>query len=250
MNVIVNADDLGISPEVNSAIWDLMDKRLVTSATLIANAPYIEQACAATHRFPQCSFGVHLNVTEFQPLISSPKLAPLLDDHGRFILNRIREIPIDSELRDGVFKEFCAQVEKIRSLGVTVSHLDSHQYVTTIPGLFPVLKSVQRRFQIRKVRISRNIYGLDEHVSLAFRVKKKVFNFMLRHYYRTRTTEGFSGFQLFHQVGRVKRMKHRSFEVVVHPGSEYYEQEEIELLESPWRDSLKFPVHLMSYCEL
>lgn len=45
-------------------------------------------------------------------------------------------------------------------------------------------------------------------------------------------------------------MKHRSFEVVVHPGSEFYEQEKIELLESPWRDSLMFPVHLMNYFDL
>lgn len=250
MNVIVNADDFGMSAEVNNAILDLMSRQKVTSATLMANGPFIEEACAETHRFPQCSFGVHLNVTEFQPLSSSPNLEPLLDGQGLFIIGRIRETRIDTALAEAIYGEYCAQVERVQALGVRVSHLDSHHYVTTMPRLLPVLKKVQKRFHIRKVRITRNIYSPDEHAPLAFRLKKNIFNFVLRHYFRTRTTAGFSGFDLFHQVGSLKRLKHESFEVVVHPGNNYYAPEEIEILEGPWRDSLKFPVRLVSYSEL
>lgn len=250
MKVIINADDFGMNDKVNSAIIDLLERQKITSSTLLANAPFIEQACAETQRFPLCSFGVHLNVTEFRPLSGNPKLAPLLDENGHFIMTKIREIPMNSKLREGIFEEFSAQVELIQSLGVSVSHFDSHNYVTTLPGLFPVLKKIQKRFQIRKVRITRNIYSSEEPAGLSVRLKKNIYNFALRHYYHTETTAGFGGFELFHNVGTRKSLKHRSFEAVVHPGNDYYAPGELETLEGPWRDQLKFPVRLVNYSEL
>ena len=70
---------------------------------------------------------------------------------------------------------------------------------------------------------------------------------MLRNYYRTKTTDGFSGFRLFYEVAKTKPMKHRSFEVVVHPANDYYDPEESEILRTPWQDALDFPVRLISY---
>jgi predicted glycoside hydrolase/deacetylase ChbG (UPF0249 family) len=250
MKVIINADDFGMNEKVNGAIVDLLTRQKITSSTLLANAPFIQQACAESQRFPQCSFGVHLNATEFRPISVSPKLAPLLDERGEFIMNKIREVRIDSDLKEGIYEEFSAQVELIKGLGVNISHFDSHNYVTTIPGLFSVLKRVQKRFQVRKVRITRNIYSPDEAAGAAFRLRKNAYNFVLRHYFRTATTSGFSGFDLFHALGTQKDLKHKSFEVVVHPGNDYYAPEELETLEGPWREQLKFPVRLVNYSEL
>jgi len=81
-------------------------------------------------------------------------------------------------------------------------------------------------------------------------MKRNIYNFVLRHYFRTKTTAGFSGFDLLHEVGSLRVLKHKTFEVVVHPGNDYYAPEEIEILEGPWCDSLKFPVRLVSYSEL
>lgn len=250
MKVVINADDFGMSPKVNDAILGLLERQKITSSTLIGNSPFIEQACAEIPRFPQCSFGVHLNVTEFKPLTNSSKLAPLLDDQGRFIMNRVREVRIDTDLSEGIFEEFCSQVERVQALGVQVSHFDSHNYVTTLPRLLPVLKRVQKRFQIRKARITRNLYSPDEPAGMVLRLKKNLYNFVLRHYFSTKTTAGFSGLDLFYEVGVSKRLSHKSFEVVVHPGNDYYAPEELEILEGPWRDSLKFPVRLVNYSEL
>ena len=145
MDLIVNADDLGINQQVNEATFDLIKQGKVTSSTIIANGPFIEEACAQLSRFPECSFGAHLNVTEFAPLIGSGNLKPLLDSNGEFIMGRVREIPIDSSLSEGIFQEFCAQIERLQSLGVPVSHLDSHNYVLSISRMFPVLKRVQKK---------------------------------------------------------------------------------------------------------
>ena len=155
-------------------------------------------------------------------------------------------------------------------MGVGVSHLDSHNYVLTIPKMLPILKNVRRRFGIRKVRITRNIYvdgllsklGLPPHalgvdpelgdrdVSKTVRVKKWAYNFLLRNYVRTKTTEGFSGFRLFYESAKSRRLNHRTFEVNVHPASTYFDAREEEIIQGPWFSELRFPIRLISYHEL
>ena len=44
IKVIINADDLGASQMVNKAIFDLMEKGKVKSATIISNSPYFYHA--------------------------------------------------------------------------------------------------------------------------------------------------------------------------------------------------------------
>ena len=39
LNIVINADDLGISCEVNGAIFDLIEQGIVTSSTAVANGP-------------------------------------------------------------------------------------------------------------------------------------------------------------------------------------------------------------------
>ena len=270
MDVIVNADDLGISQEVNKATFDLIEQGKVTSSTLLANAPCVEEACEQLSRFPDCSFGAHLNVTEFHPLSGSENLEPLIDGNGELIMGKVREVAIDSSLAEGIFHEFCSQIDKLISLGVQISHLDSHNYVLSISRMFPILKKVQKKYQIRKVRITRNIYsdglvstlGLtpfalgtdpelgDHDVPKSLRIKKSIYNLGLKHYYRTKTSDGFSGFRLFYEYAKTRRMKHRTFEVNVHPTNPYYDAGETDILMGPWHDDLDFPIRLISYHEL
>ena len=155
LSVTVNADDLGLSEHVNAEIFRLIDAGRVTSATLIASAPAIEQAARRTHKFPNTSFGAHLNLTEFEPLTDPRGLAPLVGTDGCFCGN-VRNITIDVALRRAIRAEWNAQIGRLRMLGVDVSHIDSHHHVHTIPSLFTTLKNVQRDAGIRKVRISKN----------------------------------------------------------------------------------------------
>ena len=250
MNIIINADDLGMSQEVNDATFGLMDQGLVTSASIIANSPMVEEACAKIASYPQCSFGIHLNVTEFRPLTDAGSLSPLLDTNGKFVSERLWEISIDSKLTAGIFQEFSAQVERLAGLGVEISHIDSHHHVHTLPRIFPVLKRIQKRFQIRKVRITKNVYSVQDKAPIALRIKKSLYNFLLQTYYRTKTTQGFTDFKLFYEYALTKKMNHKTCELMIHPGNQFYDQTEVELLRGPWRDSLGFPVRLINYRDL
>lgn len=269
MDLIVNADDLGISEVVNRATFDFIERGRITSATLLANGPSIEEACSQLNRYPNCSFGAHLNVTEFRPLSGSHSIRPILNDDGAFEEFGIRQVPIDRELSQGIFEEFCAQIDRLYSLGVQISHIDSHHYVLSIPRMFFILKRVQKRYGIRKARISRNIFAdhlmddlnvsfhalgvdpeLGDRVSLFLRLKKSAYNWALRNYYHTETSNGFSGFRLFYEYAKKQRMKHRTFEVNVHPANPYYDSEEERILAAPWESDLDFPIRLISYKQL
>jgi predicted glycoside hydrolase/deacetylase ChbG (UPF0249 family) len=118
MKVIVNADDLGISPAVNDAIFHLIAMGRVTSATLLANGAALTDAAKRSKSFPACSFGVHLNASEWQPLTHDTDLRPILDDSGCFAGNRLREVKITGALRAALVREWCAQVELIQAAGV------------------------------------------------------------------------------------------------------------------------------------
>lgn len=80
---MVNADDPGASRSVNNAIFDMIKHGHVTS-TMMATGPHVDHAPAQLVNFPQASFGLHPNLTEFFP-ISGPKgLGSLLNIDGEF----------------------------------------------------------------------------------------------------------------------------------------------------------------------
>ena len=90
----------------------------------------------------------------------------------------------------------------------------------------------------------------DRDVPRIVRVKKWTYNLVLRHYFHTDTSDGFSGFRLFYECAKSRTLKHRSFEVNVHPANPYYDPEELEILQGPWREDVRFPIRLISYHEL
>ncbi len=245
MRLIINADDLGRTLEVNEAVFALMDKGLVTSSTIMANSPFVDRALANLAYFPRCSFGIHLNITEFAPLTREPALKSLLDPEGRFSLDRFRKTMFSKQLQQAIFQEWESQVRKLQSGGLAISHLDSHQGVHTEPRLFWVLKRLQREFGLRKVRIRENIGTLAGKLHL----RARWWNLALRLIYRTRTTSGFTDFSTFLQAAPILKGRDPSLEVMVHPGHPGYVQETAALLGS-WREGLPFPVHLISYHEL
>ena len=252
MNVIINADDLGLSQEVNEATFDLMSKRIATSATIMANGPSVLSAIEGSKRFPACSFGVHLNLTEFRPLSRNEGLKELLGEDGTFsgVLEQVPgSIKKTRALLFAMADEWCHQIDFLQKAGVKVSHLDSHQHVHTIPFVFPVLKYVQAKYGIRRVRATRNVYRAGDGPSPVMLWAKRAYRFSLRHFYTTRMTHVFMDFSTFYERAVVGQQEWPSVEVMVHPGSSV-DCEENRLVRSDWPDRLVGPVRLISYSDL
>jgi predicted glycoside hydrolase/deacetylase ChbG (UPF0249 family) len=247
MKVIINADDLGMSEKVNEATFDLLSKHIVTSATILANGPCVKSAIEGSKRFPACSFGVHLNLTEFRPLSRHEGLKGLLGDDGQFngMLERdSRRIRKTRKLLSAMADEWSSQIDLLSHAGVQISHLDSHQHVHTIPFVFPVLKFIQHKYGIRKVRIARNIYQGEKRPSVFKLWTKNLYNCSLRNFYATRTTCVFADFPTFYERVIVEGKRWPSLEVMVHPGS----SEDDRFLGSNWSE--KGEIRLITYNEL
>lgn len=253
MRVIINADDLGATEAVNDAILELMARKCVTSATLLANGPFIDKATKELVHFPYCSFGIHLNCTEFMPLAPKKGLAEILDGRGSFD-RRLNDNPAavkkHSSLLCAIAKEWSCQIEKLLSRGIILSHFDSHHHVHTLPFLFPALKYLQRKYRITRVRISKNIYKPNDNVSSIKLSTKYIYNFLLRNVYKTTTTSGFTDLATFYENARLGRLRHNTVEVMVHPGCIVEEAGESGLVWSAWKEDVPFKIELINYMQL
>ena len=247
LRLIVNADDLGVSPEVNDAVFDLMAKGRLTSATILANGRAMRKAVAGLARFPQCSFGVHLNITEFPPLTAAPGLRPLLDAGGA-MTKAIRRIPLTPALKEAIYEEWAAQIGTLLAAGVPVSHFDSHNHSHNHPGLLPVMRRLRRRFAVPRARVSINLFRPDERKSSLLRLKKRAFNLALRRFCGYRTPDACADFVSFFEVPPARRRPMSCIELMTHPGHARYGDEFRLLSSGDW--AARFPCQLAAYHEL
>lgn len=248
VRIIVNADDLGISPVVNDAIFRAMERGVITSATMLANGPEVAGAAKLAPRFPNCSFGVHLNLTEFEPLTTDKSLSPLLDERGFFHGPAIREVAIQLPLLKAIYREWSAQVERLVALGIQPSHIDGHHHVHTIPWMLPILRAVRKRFRINKARISMNLYGSSARASRMLLAQKSLFNTTLRAA-GFKTTHIFTDFGIYLRVCAEQPPDASTVELMTHPGSSFSD-EETQLLAGDWTKRLSYSPVLISYNDL
>ncbi|MFZ0733117.1 MAG: ChbG/HpnK family deacetylase [Candidatus Sulfotelmatobacter sp.] len=250
MKIIINADDLGISESVNDAIFDGMGRGVITSATMLSNGPAAQMAARRIAQFTKRSFGVHLNLTEFEPLCagSRAELASILNGDHCFNGNSIREVRITANMLRAIFREWCAQIENLIRLGVEPSHLDAHHHVHTIPQLLPVMSALRRKYKINKVRISRNMYDGPEYPGKILLAKKYAFNSALK-LIGFRTTGVFTDLATFIKLCSGCPPRTSSVELMTHPGA-LPRGEETELLEGDWPRMLSYKINLVSYKDL
>ena len=246
LRLIINADDLGRSQAVNDAIADLFVEGSITSATVMANAPYLEDAIRKIPEEFRRTLGVHLNITEFRPLTAHPGWQGWVDDQSCFSLRVFRKKPLTSLLKEAILAEWTAQIKRLRAFGLEISHIDSHHDVHTDLRLFGVLKRLQHITMLHKVRLAENI----KIGQARFFLKNRLWNWALRLYPPpATTTTSFTQFATFLEAGRQGQRPYPSLEVMVHPGHPNFFNE-TKLLQGTWRESLAFPVELISYCDL
>ncbi|MDP3426048.1 MAG: ChbG/HpnK family deacetylase [Humidesulfovibrio sp.] len=230
MRLIVNADDLGLSEAVNQETFALMAEGLVTSASIMAAGRAVASLPGRMAALPGISFGVHLTLTELQPVSGSAGLEPLLDEGGAFC-NVIRQTHLAPPLLTAIRRELCAQVEFVRGLGAGVSHADSHHHMHTIPQLLPVLKDVLRSCGVPAVRLSKNLYCRRERPGLPRLVQKSLFNLVLTRLPRLRHADYFTNLHGLLETLPSLGPGPRSAEVMVHAGTQAaHSQDEIALL--------------------
>lgn len=113
--LVVNADDLGLSPGVNEGILDAHANGIVTSASLMVNRRGAEHAAALLGAHPALSVGLHLEEDGVHDLDDPAQAAELFDDQ----LERFRELT-----------------------GRAPTHIDSHHHVHSEDGRLELFRAL------------------------------------------------------------------------------------------------------------
>jgi hopanoid biosynthesis associated protein HpnK len=153
--LVVNGDDFGLTPGVNAGILDAHRYGILTSASLFANAPETESAITIARRTPTLGVGCHLTLVEGTPVLP-PSQVPTLAPNGRFRPTWMSFITAALARRIDfaeVERELDAQIERLRSAGVALTHLDTHKHVHAYPPVFEIVAKLARRAGIPRVRV-------------------------------------------------------------------------------------------------
>jgi predicted glycoside hydrolase/deacetylase ChbG (UPF0249 family) len=154
-SLIVNADDFGLTPGVNAGILDAHLRGIVTSASLLSSASATDDAIRLARGTPTLGVGCHLALVDATPTLSAERL-PTLAPLGSFRPTWAAFIRAALARRvawDEVERELTAQIDRLRSDGVALTHLDGHKHVHAFPPVFAIVVRLARRFGIQAVRV-------------------------------------------------------------------------------------------------
>ena len=159
-NLIINADDFGISKEVNYAIMATMDSDLCMDTTLLVNFEDSEHAAdLAISKNKRNNVGIHLNLTEGYPLTNKiKKESRFCTKDGLFKYRKEqRIIHLSKSEKKAVYEEIISQIHLCRDFGIPISHADSHNHIHEEPGFLPILLDILKNENIPFLRLSNNI---------------------------------------------------------------------------------------------
>ena len=153
----MNADDFGLTRGVNRAIFEAHTRGIVTSTTLMANSIAFEEAVQLAKSDDGWSVGCHVVLLDGQPLCESPRVSSLVQRKKSHVFRdgvagfAVRALTgrIDSEQ---VEAETTAQIRKLQSNGVKVSHLDSHKHTHMFPAALEGILRAARTCSITAIR--------------------------------------------------------------------------------------------------
>jgi predicted glycoside hydrolase/deacetylase ChbG (UPF0249 family) len=156
--LIVTADDVGLHRGMTEGAIRAHRDGIVTACSVVANGAAFDDAVARLRDVPSLEVGVHLTLVEERSLTGMrfPK------SYAGFVLGRKDFAAIERELR--------AQIERILSTGLRVTHLNGHQHLHMWPGVFAIATRLANDYGIgyvRRVRDRGGRGGMVRRLSIA-----------------------------------------------------------------------------------
>jgi chitin disaccharide deacetylase len=154
-DLILNADDFGMTLGVNEGIIRAHREGILTSTTLMANGPAFDDAVKRASANPALGVGCHLVLIGGKCVARREDVASLADVDG----NLPESLPrLVARLSSGMISgkeiglELRAQIEKIRAAGISPTHLDTHKHTHAHPRVMEALGKVAKELEIKRVR--------------------------------------------------------------------------------------------------
>jgi hopanoid biosynthesis associated protein HpnK len=153
--LILNADDFGLTRGVNEGIIRAHHEGVLTSTTLMACGAAFEDAVERAKANPELGVGCHLMLVGGCATASRGEISSLADESGwlpktlpgliaRLSMRRVPVAEIEREMR--------AQINKIREAGIEPTHLDTHKHTHAHPIVMEALGRAAQATGITRVR--------------------------------------------------------------------------------------------------
>ncbi len=253
---IFNADDFGISLGVNEAIKKAHQEGILNSASLMVNQKYAREAVELARQMPDLEMGLHLNLTNEYPA-SNPKDIPLLVGADGKLKNGFVNLLLLSYLHPQSFKkqvetEICAQIEKYLATNLPFKHIDGHRHVHLIPAVFEIVRRMQEKYGIERVRVmNENIFNtMRQNKSKSWLLDGGLIKYMILRFLTW--WNGYRSDVYFYSILYTCKINknlfsgvkipagYKAVEIMIHPGMPEIDQQHMEdvwdeNILSPWR---------------
>lgn len=208
--IIINADDFGLSKDVNQAISSAFKLGLISSSSIITNMDGFDDALGIIYKNGlNGKVGIHLNLSEGKPLSKKILICPRIVDHrGNLDFQRNSNFILTKEEREAIFEELEFQLLKLIKSGIHPTHIDSHHHIHTEWSIGSQVIKLARKHNIQSIRLSRNS---GTGINIIKKIYKFIFNTRLR-FHGFWTTDYFGDFS-----DLMNKKLSQNLELMVHP---------------------------------
>ncbi|MDE6652348.1 MAG: ChbG/HpnK family deacetylase [Paramuribaculum sp.] len=161
-SIIVNGDDFGKSQDINDGIFQGFRSGYINRTSIMSNMPFFNEAVelAKVNGFWD-KVGLHLNLTEGEPLSPEMRAETRLTDNGMLtkeLIFRLRRGMLLSESEKRAIKaEITAQINLFVNHSPILYHLDSHMHVHNEWQILNLITPIAKHYNFKDMRIARNL---------------------------------------------------------------------------------------------
>ena len=156
--LIVNADDFGLSPEVNAGIMRAYRDGILRSASLMVAEPAAPAAAELARENPGLNVGLHAVVCRGRSVLDPSRLGAAVQSSGEFIDNPVgagMRYFFDRSMRTAMTDELRAQVERHLELVGYLNHIDGHLNFHVHPLFADILVDLAVEYKVPCIRLPR-----------------------------------------------------------------------------------------------
>lgn len=161
--IVINGDDFGFSRGVNQAIIQAHERGVLTSTSLMVTGEAADEAIAKARTHPNLAVGLHLVLVCGRSVLPPNEIPHLVDAAGNFSSDSLKaglSYQFNWAARQELRREIRAQLEKFRSSGLPLSHVDGHLHLHVHPVVLRILVELADEFQIEAIRLPAEELGM------------------------------------------------------------------------------------------
>jgi predicted glycoside hydrolase/deacetylase ChbG (UPF0249 family) len=244
-NLRINADDFGLTPAISRAITQAHEAGLINSCSVVPfSCETSEALLARLSSTANIRIGAHLTLVEV-PLLTRPRAFPdgVPPRGHRELLVAVALGRISTR---EVYAEWKAQLTLLqeRIAPAPVQHLDSHQHVHLLPGLWQVTTRLARELAIPTIRspYERSMSALCKDFPLGAGLQLLAWaqgRDVSEAFFGVGSSMAFSAQRYASMARLVANRPHQRFELMVHPDEDSRGRREVAEL-SAWLEQLGY----------